>query len=199
MAKLTSEGTMQVYNAAGDVLSYRDISSFTLDDVLFLGRTAPSFYGAFTNAFSFKDVTLDFAFTYKLGHKVRMPDVYAYYGRNVFKSFDNRWRQPGDEEKTWIPRSMYDSYGGMELAVLTHNDKIVEKGDLVRLKYVSLGYDFSRILHTPWINGLALKFNVENPWFWAANSYKLDTDRLIGGTYYGNQNTYYTISLNVKF
>ena len=199
MAKLTSEGAMQVYNAAGDVLSYRDISSFTLDDVLFLGRTAPKFYGAFTNTLSYKGLSLDFAFTYKLGHKVNMPDVYAYYGRNVFKSYDNRWRQPGDEEKTWIPRSMYDSYGGMELAVLTHNDKIVEKGDLIRLKYVSLGYDFSRILHTPWINGLALKFNVENPWFWAANSYKLDTDRLIGGTYYGNQNTYYTISLNVKF
>ena len=199
MAKLSPEGQMQIYNAAGDVLGYEMMSTLTLDDILFLGRRSPKYYGAFSNTLTWKNLTFDFAFTYKWGHMVQMPQVYAYSGNNVFKSFDNRWRQPGDEEKTWIPRAAYDNIAGTYLGVINNNDKIMEKGNLIRLKYIGLGYDFSSLVRTSWLTGLALKFNVENPWFWAANSYKLDTDRLIGGTYYGDQPTYYTVSLNLKF
>jgi hypothetical protein len=190
---------MQIYNAAGDVLGYEMMSTLSLDDILFLGRRSPKYYGAFSNNLTWKNLTFDFAFTYKWGHMVQMPQVYAYSGNNVFKSFDNRWRQPGDEEKTWIPRAAYDNIAGTYLGVINNNDKIMEKGNLIRLKYIGVGYDFSSLVRTSWLTGLALKFNVENPWFWAANSYKLDTDRLIGGTYYGDQPTYYTVSLNLKF
>ena len=199
MAKLSSEGEIQIYNAAGEVLGYENMSSFTLNDIIFLGRRSPKFYGAFSNSFYWKKLSLDFAFTYKWGHKVHMPNVYAYSNNNVFKSFDNRWRKPGDEENTWIPRSAYDKISGIYLGVIGNNDKITEKGDLIRLKYVSVGYDFSTLFRTPWLSGIELKFNIENPWFWAANSYGLDTDRLIGGAYLGDQNTYYTVSLNIKF
>ena len=199
MAKLSSEGEMQIYNAAGEVLGYQSMSTLTLDDILFLGRTAPKFYGAFSNSLNWKNLSFDFAFTYKMGHVVQMPDVYAYSGKNVFKSFDNRWRQPGDEEKTWIPRAAYDNISGMYQAVIRNNDKIMEKGNLIRLKYIGLGYDLTSLVQTSWFSGLAVKFNVENPWFWASNSYGLDTDRLTGGVYYGDQPSYYTVSLNLKF
>ena len=199
MAKLSPEGQMQIYNAKGEVLGYEQMSSMAIEDILLLGRRSPKFYGAFSNAFTWKNLTLDFAFTYKLGHMLQMPSVSGYSGNNVFKSFDNRWRQPGDEEKTWIPRAPYNNISGTYLAVINNNDKIYERGDLIRLKYIGLGYDMTSLVRTSWLNGLALKFSVENPWFWASNSYRLDTDRLIGGTYFGNQPTYYTVSLNVKF
>ena len=77
--------------------------------------------------------------------------------------------------------------------------QLLEKGNLIRLKYIGLGYDLTSLVQTSWFSGLAVKFNVENPWFWASNSYGLDTDRLTGGVYYGDQPSYYTVSLNLKF
>ena len=46
MAKLSSEGEMQIYNA-GEVLGYENMSSFTLNDIIFLGRRVPSFMELF--------------------------------------------------------------------------------------------------------------------------------------------------------
>ena len=59
-------------------------------------------------------------------------------------------------------------------------------------------------LKTNVISDLNLKFSVENPWFWAANRDGLDPDRLGtgaygGSAYLGDQPTYYSFTLNVKF
>lgn len=108
-----------------------------------------------------------------------MPSIgNVYIQDRVYKTYDQRWRKPGDEETTWVPRSMYGSNTGFSISVMENIDRQIEKADLIRLKSVGLSYDFKRLIKTNVISDLNLKFSVENPWFWAANRDGLDPDRL---------------------
>lgn len=205
MGKLTNEGKPTIVNAAGETFDYSANGSFQQEDFLFPGRLSPRFFGAWSNTVSFKGFDLDLMFTYKMGHKMFMPSIgNVYLANRPYKTYDERWRQPGDEEKTWVPRSTYDSNSSQEIIVGEHMDKQVEKANLIRLKSVGLGYDFKRLVKTPVLSAMNLKFAVENPWFWAANRDGLDSDRMVtnslgSSAYRGNQPTYFTFTLNLKF
>lgn len=146
----------------------------------------------------------DFTLTYKLGHKMLMPSVgNVYLNDNVNKIYDQRWRKPGDEENTWVPRSTYGQNGGPSLIVSQRLDHYVEAADIIRLKSIGLAYDFTHLIKSNVISNLNLRFAIENPCFWAKNSQDLDTDRMgvttMGdATYMGDAPTYYTFTLNVK-
>lgn len=129
-------------------------------------------------------------------------NVYLQYRPNEI--FDKRWREPGDEEHTWVPKSTYGNQNGMIILARRNLDKLVEKGNLIRLKSVGLSYDFKRIVKTDVLSALNLKFAVENPWYWAANRDGLDPDRMGTDTvgevsYLGDAPTYYSVTLNVSF
>lgn len=197
-SKLTSEGELQVMNAKGEVGGYALASTFTLDDYVFNGRTTPPYFGAWTNSFSYKDFTLDFTLNYKFGHKMMAPDISnVYLGQRIYNSFDNRWRQAGDEEKTWIPRSMYGLQSGTYSMILGHVDHAVLDADIIRIKSIGLAYNFNNLLNSKVVKDLNLRFAVENPYFWVKNSEGLDSDRMISGSYLGDAPTYYTFTLNV--
>lgn len=177
--KLSPEGAVQVINAAGETLDYAAVNTFETKDFLFPGRTSPKYFGAWSNTVSCRGFEFDIMFTYKLGHKLRMPSIgNVYIQDRVYKTYDQRWRKPGDEETTWVPRSMYGSNTGFSISVMENIDRQIEKADLIRLKSVGLSYDFKRLIKTNVISDLNLKFSVENPWFWAANRDGLDPDRL---------------------
>lgn len=201
--KLSSEGAVQLINAAGETVDYAAASSFTLEDYLFVGRTSPAYFGAWSNRFAYKGFELNVMLTYKFGAKILMPSFgNVNLDSKIYKTYDQRWRQPGDEEKTWVPRSLYGNNYATSIAVYEHLDHQVEKADLIRLKSVGLSYDFKRLLKTSIVSGLKLKFAVENPCFWAANRDHLDPDRMstntYGTCYLGDAPTYYTFTLNVN-
>lgn len=84
------------------------------------------------------------------------------------------------------------------------HEKTIQNGSVVRLKSISLSYDFKRIIKSDAFSGLNLKLAVENCCFWAANSYGLDPDRMYYDSYQdshylGKQPTYYTLTLNLNF
>lgn len=203
--KLTNEGALTLINAAGESLTEGDINTFGTGDFLFPGRKSPKFFGAWSNTVSFYGFDFDLMFTYKMGHKMLMPsfaNVYLQYRPNEI--FDKRWREPGDEEHTWVPKSTYGTQNGMVILARRNLDKLVEKGNLIRLKSVGLSYDFKRIVKTNVLSALNLKFTVENPWYWAANRDGLDPDRMgtdtVGeASYLGDAPTYYSVTLNVSF
>ena len=66
------------------------------------------------------------------------------------KEFKNRWMQPGDEHRTNIPAiaSAYQLYAmpTLEYAYTAYNysDVRIAKGDFIRLKEISLSYDFDK-------------------------------------------------------
>lgn len=202
--KLDSEGNLQIVDKEGNVGGAATVNSFDLDDYLFVGRRSPKFFGSWTNKFDYCHFSLDFTLAYKFGHKVLMPSFgNVYLGDNVDEIYDQRWRKPGDEETTWVPRSTYGQNGGAAIGVTNHMDKLVENGDMIRLRSIGLAYDFAHMLKGKAVSDLNLRFAIENPCFWAKNSRNLDTDR-IGVTswsdtmYLGKAPTYYTLTLNIK-
>lgn len=204
--KLDSEGNVQIVNAAGEVGNADAANAYTLADYLFPGRTSPKYFGAWSNNLTFKDFTLDWLFTYKLGHKMLMPAFSNVYinSTDIYKTYDQRWRESGDEEATWVPRSTYGKNSGITIAVYEHMDRQIESANVIRLKSVGLSYDFHRLLHTNWLSELKLKFSIENVWFTASNRDGLDPDRMSSNSlrnacYLGDQPTYYTFTLNAKF
>ena len=203
--KLDEMGGMQLLDAEGNSYAYNAVSSFGIDDLVYLGRLSPKYYGAWSNTLKYKGFDLDFMFTYKLGHKMMMPNVNnVNYGQRPYKEFANRWMQPGDEERTWVPVAPYDEISGMYIQAVNQNDRMVESGNVIRLKSVGLGYDFSRLLtEKNWLSRVYAKVSAENLWYHAANRDGIDPDRMgsngYGQVYMGDAPRYYTLTLNLGF
>ncbi|MFV0291204.1 MAG: SusC/RagA family TonB-linked outer membrane protein [Mangrovibacterium sp.] len=73
------------------------------------GQRNPQYYGGFGTAVKYKRLTLSASFSYKLGYKVRLLELYNGQQNlplpyeNMSSEFNNRWRQAGDEAHTDIP------------------------------------------------------------------------------------------------
>ncbi len=93
---LVDESNGSVINHLQDVLVYE-------------GNRLPKYYGGFGTEFKYKAFTLSANFSYKIGHKIRLLNLYGTSQNmpnpydNMNSVFNNRWRNPGDEEYTNIP------------------------------------------------------------------------------------------------
>ncbi|WP_126973613.1 SusC/RagA family TonB-linked outer membrane protein [Gynurincola endophyticus] len=103
-------------------------------------NTNPQYFGGFENTFKYKNFDLNILLTYQLG-------FYVYNGTrattldqrfwNSNKEVLNRWQKPGDV--TDIPRLVYaDNTSNGSAFPISDN---VEKGDFLRLRNLSLGYN----------------------------------------------------------
>ena len=78
--------------------------------LVYEGNRLPKFYGGFGTEFKYANLTLSAGFSYKVGQKVRLLELYPGGSQNMpmpegnmSSVFVNRWRQPGDEAHTDIP------------------------------------------------------------------------------------------------
>ncbi len=118
----------------------------TLDgatDRVVLGSTIPTYFGGFTNTFTFKKITLDIFLRYSGGN-----DIYNLTRQETLlnQGFQNngvevlrRWTKAGDQTdvpKVWIGKN--NQVNNQSVAI----SRFVEKGDYVRLQNVVLSYAF---------------------------------------------------------
>lgn len=113
-------------------------------DVVYLGDLNPTYMGGGGSRMRYKSWTLSTFFNFKYGSKII--NQTRMYAENM-SGFDNqtqatnlRWRKEGDI--TNVPRALWkgsDNYGYNWLG----SDRFVEDGSFVRLKSVSLMYNFS--------------------------------------------------------
>ncbi|MTI21141.1 TonB-dependent receptor [Fulvivirga sp. RKSG066] len=116
------------------------------EDQTIVGNYQPDFLGGITNSFSYKGISLDVFFQFIQG-----VDVYnnnrqfmEHLGTSAWgmdASVLRRWRQPGDI--TDIPRAATGATVGLNNA---DNSRFLEDGSYLRLKNVTLGYDFPQNL-----------------------------------------------------
>lgn len=206
LGKLSADGQAQMQDAQGNLFNWQATGAFTIDDLVYLGRLSPKYYGAWSNTLRYKNFDFSMMLTYKLGHMMRMPNIsdVNYGGERAYKDFADRWMKAGDEERTWIPVDPEDGHGGTYIDAVLRNDHMFDKGDLFRLKSVGLGYDFSHLLKKNfWVKSLYAKVTAENVWYHAANRDGIDPDNMIslgnGASYNGDLPHYYTLTVNVKF
>lgn len=125
-----------------------------LDFLQYSGTTKPTDVGSFGNLFRYKGLSLNILVTYSFGNVLRLPTAFkSNYDNDALampKEFTNRWMQPGDENRTNVPviASSYqrDMMPNLQYAYTAYNysDVRIAKGDFIRLKEVSVGYDFDR-------------------------------------------------------
>ena len=136
------------------------------------GPTDPTITGSFGNIFSYKNFRLNVFMTYSFGNVVRLDPVFKseYSDLDAMpKEFKNRWTVPGDEAHTNIPviahKRQVQDIPNLKYAYNAYNysDVRVAKGDFIRMKEISLSYDFN----PAWIkqfklNNLQLKLQATN-------------------------------------
>jgi len=119
------------------------------DDRIIAGSPFPDFYGGFTNTMSYKNFDLSIFLQYSYGNKIynatrswietlKLNDRTIIGTNSTQAAFDNRWQQPGD-----ITRYPGVNYDGRDNEYTLPNTGWLEDGSYLRLKTLTLGYNFA--------------------------------------------------------
>lgn len=159
---LNEAGLPTFINQDGELtVSGHNFQSYVTDYLVYEGPTDPTITGSLGNTFSYKGWHLNVFMTYSFGNVVRLdPAFYSSYSDLMAmpKEFINRWRFAGDETKTNIPaiadlRTLQnDPYLNYAYNAYNMSTARVAKGDFIRMKEISLAYDFPK----DWISYIGL-------------------------------------------
>lgn len=159
---LNSQGLPTFINEEGDkTVSKINFQSYVKDYLKYEGPTEPTINGSFGNTFTYKGWRLSVFATYAFGNKIRLDDSFSSYYSDLAampKEFKNRWTQAGDEAFTNVPviadLRMMQEDSKLNYAYNAYNLSTarVAKGDFIRMKEISLSYDFPK----SWISHLKL-------------------------------------------
>ncbi|MGL5683757.1 MAG: SusC/RagA family TonB-linked outer membrane protein [Marinifilaceae bacterium] len=128
---------------AGDVLFMDQNEDKVINDadMLTLGNAAPDYFGNFYTNFRYKNVSLNLLFTYSKGN-----EIYNVLRRSTesMKDFKNQstiaqYRWTFDGQQTSIPKAEY----GDPMANSRFSDRWIEDGSYIKLKDITLSYDFT--------------------------------------------------------
>jgi TonB-linked SusC/RagA family outer membrane protein len=140
--------------ANGNALWYTDATktatttSYTAAARVPFGQADPKITSGLSNSFYYKGFTLSADFYGSFGN--RISDSWSTYlndgvnlvtGNKYQYSYLNRWTTPG--QITDVPKLVYA--GGSSASTASFSTRFLYYGDFIRLKNVSLGYDFKNI------------------------------------------------------
>ena len=144
-----------------------------LDFLKFEGQIEPKIIGGFGNIFSYKNLHLNVFITYSFGNVLRLDPMFKLRYSDMDatpKDFNNRWIQPGDEAITNVPviasSRQNNQYRNLSRAYNAYNYSTVRvaDGSFVRMKEISLSYDFPRAaIEKLKMQNLSLKLQATNP------------------------------------
>ncbi len=175
-AGLSDKGLPQVYNEKGEkVLA----SPTTLQSIVYSGTTVPKYSGSFNSTLDYKNFTLSFLLTFEGGHKMRntfLPTLGAGYNSalngyvtqisTVNKDIVNRWRNPGDELTTNVPKVVFaedPAYNSQSASMYGYADINVIDASNMRLRNISLAYKVPQLVaKKAGMSNIRFQFNVEN-------------------------------------
>ena len=163
----------------------------------------PTDFGSLGNTFNFKNITLSFDFYYNFGNWFQE----AYYRffmdgfsptRGKYSYVLNRWQQKGDI--TDVPKYIY----GTGNNAYTGSDRLLFKGDYVRLRNLQLGYRLTDKTILQKLHLTSVYFYIRGTNLWTktyANNLLSDPEQGIQGV--NNQQVLpsrsTTVGLNVSF
>ncbi|MBL1407212.1 SusC/RagA family TonB-linked outer membrane protein [Sphingobacterium faecale] len=200
-AGLDNMGDPMIDRADGTKTKTRNVSM--PEDILYLGTSQPPVSGGLTNTFTYKSLTLDFNAVFNFGHKMRR-DVGNYFsgrlvgsnalalsaGRytsavnlnsgNIHSIFNERWRQPGDENITNVPSyvantSLSNSRRDINYYVL--GDLNVLDASYIKMRDITLSYSLPQnLVEAIHAGSVTFRMQVSNIMLWKANKYGIDPE-----------------------
>lgn len=177
---LNSEGLPTFINEDGEKtvsgIYFQENDEEKLQNLVYSGSVDPTDVGSFGNIFTWKGFKLNVFITYSFGNVIRLDPVFrASYDDldSMPKEFRNRWTVPGDEKYTTIPviasawqNRVYSSSGNyLSYAYNAYNfsTERIAKGDFIRMKEISLAYDFPKsVTEKLHLGSLGLKLQATN-------------------------------------
>ncbi len=153
------------------------IVNATPDSLIYHGPARPTWFGALRNTLAWKNLSVSFNISYRLGYWFRMRSLHygsLLQGRVSHGDFARRWQNPGDENHTDVP-SMPLSGSSNRDNMYLYSEALVERGDHIRLQDVRLGYQFNESRRMPFSVELYAYFS--NPCIlWKATRNDIDPD-----------------------
>ena len=183
------------------------------DDLLNFGSALPKWVGGFLNAFNYKGITLSFLIDYKLGNKMLSGTNFNLIREGLHKITllgrvggvtgvgDN---QSGATNTIATPVQTYWEH----LRSQTIIEPVIYNGGYWKIRQVSLGYDFTKMVPAKWpVKGLRLNFVANNVLLlkkWVDNidpeTFGYSSDNLVGMESTGLPSTRSMgLNLNIKF
>lgn len=117
-----------------------------IEDLAYFGSVFPKWFGSMGQSISYKGFSLNVRLMYKLGYYFTRTSInYSglFGGATGHADFTNRWKQPGDEAFTNVPSMQYPLVNARE-TFYNASEVLVEKGDHIRLQYVTLSYNIGK-------------------------------------------------------
>ncbi|KRT17771.1 hypothetical protein ASU31_00285 [Pedobacter ginsenosidimutans] len=155
-------------------------SDTKVTDLTYHGSVLPRYFGNIVNSFGYSNITLSVGLSFKFDYYFRRRSIdYSslFITGAGHADFQNRWKNPGDENFTNIPSMVYPAILARD-AFYRYSDVLVEKGDHVRVQYVNLDYNFDNSLLQHFeIKSLSLYTNISNLGIiYRANKQNLDPE-----------------------
>jgi TonB-linked SusC/RagA family outer membrane protein len=106
----------------------------------------PTSFGSLRNTFGYRQISLSFNISYKLGYYFRKPALS--YTRLMQEwsghgDYAKRWQKPGDEQTTDVPSFLYPATGIRE-SFYAFSDAVIEKADNIRFEDVVASYELRK-------------------------------------------------------
>lgn len=174
-AGLNDKGIPQVYNENAEAVT---MNPATLESIIYAGSKVPYHTASWTNSLSYNNFDFSIMLTYEGGHHVRNSDLPYIGTRNVNwvahtsvttlnKEIVNRWKQPGDEHKTSIPRLIFpedlEHYNYDSSTLYQNADINVIDASNFQIRNISLAYRVpTTFLTKANIKQARIQFNAEN-------------------------------------
>ncbi|MBV7531050.1 SusC/RagA family TonB-linked outer membrane protein [Chitinophaga sp. sic0106] len=220
-AGLNAQGNPQI-NAGGKITADRNVAKPA--DILLMGTAQSPWSGGFSNTFTYRSFSLSANIIYNLGAVMRRDVNSNYSGGRLIQSssspfssgnpnaeFANRWRKPGDEALTDIPKYIPNasiSNAERDVEYYTAANTNIVSASYMKFRDISLFYSLpAQLVQRLKSQAITFRFQVSNVMLWKANQYDIDPEFMnaLGGTVAGgiraipvNQGTF-TFGAHVSF
>lgn len=150
-------------------------------NINYIGPANPVYFGSLINSFAYKNLTVSFNISFKLGYFMKKSSI-GYFGlanSGITNSdYSRRWQKLGDEQFTDIPSFTYP-LNSLRDSFYSASEINIVPADQIRLDYVNLSY---RLNAERWrfpFRSLDVYLNSSDLGIiWQANKFGLDPDNL---------------------
>ena len=196
-------------NEKGEITKEIDKQGTDTDYLIYEGQVDPKWTGGFNTTVRYKNLSLNAFFTYQAGNVIRLDPIFSQSYSDLAaltNEFKNRYVMSGDSDVPAILDYVHNSISITDAgtyASYNYTGKRVAKGDFIRLKSISLNYDFSSdwISKSRFFKTASVRFTVKDPWL-------IYSDKALNGRdpeFYNTggvampTTTQFTLSLNLGF
>lgn len=204
-----SSGVPYFVNEEGEVSTDVSMQGYEAAFLKYEGSVDPKYTGGFNTSVRYKNLTFNAFFTYQAGNKIRLTPSYSseYSDLDAMSNeFKDRFVMTGDANSPAISDFVVKTIeGGVGYPYVNYNYSTarVVKGDFIRLKTVSLNYDFNSawVAKSRFFKTASVRITVKDPWLiYADKDLKgQDPEFFNTGGVAMPTTTQFTLSLNLGF